>query len=207
MISSAVLLSITTAMAAAASEAAESTDLASTMAPEALAALAIGLVLVAAALIILEFFVISGGIISALAAMLAVGGIILGFEVGNGLGWGMLLLTPVLFIVCVRVGLRRLQSSPLVTQSTVDGDAGYRQFATRFGIAAGSIGVMVTNAMPTGRCRFDGGEADVAMNRGSAKVGQQVRVLRIDGPTIYVAVHTDSSNEVAAATAATTNSH
>ncbi len=66
-------------------------------------------------------------------------------------------------------------------------DAGYHHRATEAGIAAGARGELVTDAMPTGRARFSGGEADVQVLGAALPRGAAIMVLRIEGPVVIVA--------------------
>ncbi|TVR14804.1 MAG: hypothetical protein EA401_03755 [Planctomycetota bacterium] len=156
--------------------------------------LALLLFVLAAFLILLEFFLISGGLLTAVAAVLAVIAIWMGFHVDPVLGWSMLIIAPILAGVIVRYGLRRMQRSSLVTQVSIDGDAGYHHLAETYGIAVGAVGTLSTDAYPTGRCRFAGGEVDVVMRNGSGKRGQRVKVSKLEGASIHVSL-TDSAGE------------
>ena len=102
------------------------------------------------------------------------------------MGWLLLFLVPIIFYSSIRAGLKRLQKSSLVTQASIDGDAGYEHVAEEHGVEIGSIGALTTDAMPTGRCLFSGGEIDVCLESGSGQRGEQVVVIRIDGPEIWV---------------------
>ncbi|TVR39562.1 MAG: hypothetical protein EA402_14545 [Planctomycetota bacterium] len=152
----------------------------------ALAALAIALVIIGVLLFALEFFVVSGGFITALAGVSSVGGIVVGFYATPALGWVLLVSSPLMAIFAIRFGLRRLGNSRLVIQAELTEDAGYHHLAESFAVKPGVIGTLSTDAMPTGRCHFDAGELDVSMESGSGRRGDRVRVLRIDGPEIVV---------------------
>jgi len=154
-----------------------------------LLALALGFLVAAVLLIVLEFFIVSGGVIGALAAISAVCSIWIGFSVHPLVGWALVIIIPIIFYNSIRMGVKRLQSSSFVPQANIEGNAGYKQVADALGIQVGSIGEMTTNAMPTGRCHFPGGEIDVAMESGSGQRMEQVIVTRIDGPEIWVRPH------------------
>ena len=85
-----------------------------------------------------------------------------------------------------RWGIRRVRRSSLVPQSEVVADAGYRHVAEQMGATEGATGEMLTPARPSGRARFAGGECDVQCRGGTLEVGASVRVVAIDGPTIFV---------------------
>lgn len=148
--------------------------------------LAILLFVLAAFFVLLEFFLISGGLLTAVAAVLMVIAIWMGFNIDPAMGWSMLILAPLIGGLIVRFGLRRLQRSSLVTQVNIDGDAGYHHLATSYGIEVGAVGELSTDAYPTGRCRFAGGEVDVVMRNGSGRRGQAVKVAKVEGASIHV---------------------
>ena len=138
-------------------------------------------------LLVIEFLVVSFGLLSLAALASAIGAIWFAFAAGDVLGWAFVVLVPVLAVVLVREGLRRLQTSSVVPQATISGDAGYHHVTERLGIAVGSEGVMVTAAYPTGRARFAAGECDVQVLAGSLEREAAVVVKRIDGPVVFVA--------------------
>lgn len=154
-------------------------------------ALASLLLLAGAGLIILEFFVISGGLIAIAAIGCAAGAVAAAFQAGASAGWAFLVAVPVVGVACIRWALNRVQKTPLVTQAEITADAGYRHATEALGIVPGSQGVLVTHARPTGRARFDGGECDVQSAAGPLDKGRVVTIVRIDGPSVFVAPATE----------------
>lgn len=159
------------------------------------------LLLAAAALLVLEMLLVSFGLLSVAALACALGAVYYAFQLGQAAGYGfvaaIVLITPLL----LRWGLRRMRASKAVAHAEIAGDAGYRQVAERLGIAAGSVGVLVTPAHPTGRARFAGGECDVqARNRALAR-GARVTVTHISGPTVYVTALPDEAGDAGAGAA------
>lgn len=150
-------------------------------------AYAFGLLALAAMLLVVEFLVVSFGLLSVAALASALGAIYFAFIAGDIAGWGFLVLVPVLAVVLVRWGFRRLQTSSAVPHSAVTADAGYHHVTDRIGVAVGACGVMVTDAYPTGRARFTDGECDVQVLGGSLERDAPVVVKRIDGPVVFVA--------------------
>lgn len=149
---------------------------------------AIALILLAAGLLFLELIIVSGGLLGLLAAGAAFLGCYLAWEIGPSAFYSTLAATPIIAILTIRYGLQRLQQSSMVTQATIDSDAGYQQVATRLGIEPGSTGTLQTSAMPTGRARFKNGEVDVTVQHGAGRKGEKIKVIEIDGPTIWVLV-------------------
>ena len=120
------------------------------------------------------------------ALVFAVSGIVLGFGSSPVVGWTLLGATPILAALVTAWGLRRLMRSDLVPKAEITDNAGYRHATESLGIRVGANGVLITDAMPTGRARFPGGEIDVQMEGGAANKGTAVHVLRIEGPTVFV---------------------
>ncbi len=155
-------------------------------------AVAICLILVAAALLFAELIIVSGGLLGLLAACSAGVGCYLAYEIGPGAFYSALALTPIVGVITIRYGLKRLSQSNMVSQVSIDGDAGYESVAAERGVEVGSIGSLETDAMPTGRARFEKGEVDVILKSGAGSTGDKVKVIEIDGPSIYVIIPKDA---------------
>jgi len=147
---------------------------------------AIGLLGLAAVLLLLEFLVVSYGLLAIAALACSIAGIALGFSSSPMVGWTLLGMTPILAALVVSWGLRRLMRSDLVPKQEITEDAGYRHATAGMGITIGTRGTLVTDAMPTGRARFPGGELDVQVEGPAAMKGTVVTVRRIEGPSIVV---------------------
>jgi len=148
--------------------------------------IALGLLVAAFVLLILEFFIVSGGILGLGAVVLAVSGIVMAFQVHALVGWGLVVATPIAAVAVVRWGVRRLQETRVVAQGVSGGRASYEEVAGSRGISIGSEGVMLTDAFPGGRARFEGGVIDVVARGGSLEKGAPIRVAAIEGPTAFV---------------------
>lgn len=149
--------------------------------------LAIALLLLAGVLLLLEFLVVSYGLLAIAALGCAIGGIVLGFGSSPVVGWTLLGATPILAALVTAWGLRRLMRSALVPKEEITENAGYRHATESLGITIGAHGTLVTDAMPTGRARFPGGDIDVQVEGAAANKGTVITVLRIEGPTVFVA--------------------
>lgn len=147
----------------------------------ALALLALGVVL-----LVFEFFIVSFGVLLAGSIASTAAAIYFAFRAGDVVGWGMVILVPILAVFLVRRGLARLRTSHIVPKSEITGEAGYHHVADRLGIGPGSIGTMVTPARPSGRARFPGGECDVQVRGGTLETSARVVVGEIDGAIIFV---------------------
>ena len=150
--------------------------------------LALGLLVLAVALLVLELFVVSFGILLVGSIASAIGAIHYAFAADDAAGWAMAVIVPILAVVLGRWGLARIrQSRTLVPKGEITAEAGYHHHAETVGVRPGAAGVMVTPARPSGRARFDGGECDVQVQSGSLGAREKVVVLRIDGPIVFVA--------------------
>ncbi len=157
--------------------------------------LAIALLVLAAGLLLLEFLVVSYGLLAIAALGCAIAGIVLGFGSSPVVGWTLLGVSPILAALVTAWGLRRLMRSSLVPKEEISGNAGYRHAADSLGISIGSRGTLVTDAMPTGRARFPGGDLDVQVEGPAVSKGAVVTVRRIEGPVVFVAPDSGTSHE------------
>ncbi len=154
---------------------------------------ACGMLLVGVGLLILEFFVVSFGLIS-LAALASVGfAIYFAFQAGELPGWAFVVATPLLAVWITRWGIERVRKSSVVPRAEVTADAGYRHLADDLGVAPGSVGELVTPARPSGRARFPGGQCDVQLRGPLLGPGAKIVVERIDGPIIFVVAAGDDA--------------
>ena len=145
--------------------------------------LALGLLILAVALLVLELFVVSFGILLVASVASAAAAIHYAFVASDATGWAMTVAVPILAMVLARWGIARIRRSHrLVPKSEITAEAGYHHHAETVGVRPGAAGVMVTPARPSGRARFDDGECDVQVQSGSLGRGAKVMVLRIDGP-------------------------
>lgn len=140
----------------------------------------------AVALLVLEVLIVSFGLFGILAVGAATYGIVLAFDLGPLAGWSFLLVSPVIAVVVLRWGLRRLGRSSIVPQSEISGSSGAREITQRLGIDLGTEGRLTTHARPGGRAHFPGGECDVQVVGGALDRGTVVVVKRIDGPMVFV---------------------
>ncbi len=163
------------------------------LAPWQALAIAAALLTLALVLILLEFIIPSFGLLTLAATGCAVGAVLTAFQAGSTWGAGSVIAAPVLAIVAIRWGIQRLQSSRFVPQATINGDAGYHQYAERSGISIGSRGVLMTAPRPTARARFPDGVADVQVRGTLPEVGDAVVVQDIRGAIIFVVADSTSA--------------
>ena len=151
-----------------------------------LAGYAVALLGLGAVLLVLEFFVVSFGLLAAGAAASTVAALYLAFLAGEAVGWVLLVSVPLLAWHITRWGLGRIRRSHVVPKSEIRSEAGYHHATERLGVGPGSVGVMVTPARPSGRARFPGGECDVQTRGRPLESAARVVVVAIDGPTVFV---------------------
>lgn len=184
---------ITAALATVVAVLAETTDAIETIPATAEATgsplfVAVALLLLAIGLIVVEFIVVSGGLLGLLAIISAIAAVAYAFADGPLAGWVFIALTPIVGILILKAGMDRLRRSPLVTQTEITSDAGYHHAFADQGLAHGSHGVLVTPARPSGRARFAGLtgpiEVDVQIRGGAGETGAQVTILAIEGPVV-----------------------
>ncbi len=182
-----------TLLAQVAAPAVESTA----MSPQSAIAWAIALLILSAGLAIVEFLVVSWGMLLVGAAVSSIAAIALAFHAHPMAGWTFVVIVPVLFVFIIRSGfglMRRNAAAVLPTEITAD--AGIRHQATQAGVAVGTLGELVTNAFPTGRARFGGTgnpvELDVQVQGAVLSKGERVVVLSIDGAVISVGAARDT---------------
>ena len=147
---------------------------------------AILLLLAGLTLLILEFFIVSLGLLSIGSLACALTAIYFAFKLGAIVGYGFIAVATLSAIIIIRWGMRRIQTSSAVPKTAITSDAGYHHVAQRLGIKIGATGTLVTPARPTGRARFAGGECDVQARSQSLEPGTDVIVDKIDGAIIYI---------------------
>ena len=152
---------------------------------------AIALLILSAALAIVEFLIVSWGMLLIGATVTSIAAIALAFHASPAAGWVFVAIVPVMAFFIVRSGFVLMKrNSAAVLPTEITADAGIRQVATQAGVAVGTIGELVTNAFPTGRARFGGEKApvtlDVQVQGAVLSRGERVVVLAIDGAVITV---------------------
>lgn len=149
-------------------------------------AASLALAVAASAAAAAELLFVSFGILGAIALGCGVGAVMLAFQVHPIAGWAMLALAPVGIWYALAWALRRMRSGVGTVQAEISSDAGYSNEAQRLGVAAGAVGELVTDALPTGRARFPQGELDVSVQGSTLPRHARVRVIRVDGPVVLV---------------------
>ena len=146
----------------------------------------VGLLALALVLLVLEFFVVSFGVLLILWLACVAGSLWYAFAAGELIGWIFVLVIPVLGYFVTRWGLERVKQSSLVTQAEITSEAGYHHATDRINAREGVVGEMMTAARPTGRARFSEGECDVQVRGKPLEKGARVVIENIDGPIVFV---------------------
>jgi len=157
------------------------------------------LVVLYVALVVAEFFVPSGGLLGAAAAVAAITAVIIGFTHSVSFGLTilavLLVLTPVMFVLMVRLWprtvigrhmLNRPQKSTVTTSTgptTLDG-APLQEFVGRFGTAR-------TDLLPSGQVVIDGHKANAISNGQPIDSGSPVKVLKVQASQVQVRIATE----------------
>jgi membrane-bound ClpP family serine protease len=161
------------------------------MSPTAAIGWASLLLVLAGVLAVVEFLVVSWGMLIIGAVISAVAAVALSFQAGPAAGWTFLVLTPGVGIAAVAIGLRLMRRTKAAVMSTeITADAGLHHVADSHGVGPNALGELMTKAYPTGRARFNGRhgpvELDVVVQGAVLDQGARVVVLAISGPTITV---------------------
>jgi membrane-bound ClpP family serine protease len=158
---------------------------------------AVALLVLAAALAVVEFLVVSWGMLLVGSVISAIAAVALAFQANTTVGWIFIGIVPVLAYYVCRSGfslMRRNSAAVMPTELTED--AGVRHTAERAGVAIGALGEMTTNAFPTGRARFSGAHGpvvlDVQVQGPVLSSGDRVVILAISGPSITVGAAPDT---------------
>lgn len=149
-------------------------------------AVSICLLIVAGAMLFFEMLIVSGGILALISIACAAAACYLAYEVGPIFFWAIVLLTPTVGFFIIRVGISKLMNSSMVPQAEITDNAGYGHVAKSLGVEVGSTGALSTDAMPTGRGKFSDGELDVILQSGAGSKGDKIKVIEIDGPSVFV---------------------
>ena len=152
---------------------------------------AILLILVGLALLAMELFIPSGGILAFLSVSALGGAIVLGFMQGNAVGLGMLVLVmvglPVTVILLFRVWpqtpigrriLLRVQSSEDVLPDNPK--------QQRLRELVGQIGVAKSQMLPSGAITIEGRTIDAYSEGMPIEAGQKVIVIEVHGTRVVV---------------------
>lgn len=153
-----------------------------------------GLLLGAIALVGIEVFVPSGGVIGVVAFLLALAGVIAFWMVSWVWGSISLLIVLILAPVCVNFALRIMPNTPVGRRLILSEDAdvmvqqALREQARNEQEQAlvGATGVALTDLRPIGAAQIEGTRVEVMAEGGSIDAGLPIRVTAVNGNQIRV---------------------
>ncbi|QDV14088.1 hypothetical protein CA51_39820 [Rosistilla oblonga] len=144
-------------------------------------------------LIIVEFFVPSGGVLAIASGLTLVGSIVVGFSVSPR--WGMIMVVLVAVIVPVVLGMTvRLWPRTPMGRSIMARQPGDPlpdvlpddDFHRKIKSLQGRVGVAASDMLPNGTIKIDGEKFDAVSSGGVIDRGQNVEVFRVDSGKLHV---------------------
>lgn len=147
----------------------------------------------ALALVVLEAFVPSGGVLGILAGLAAIGGIVMFWRFDSV--WGMVSLGVTLVALPFVIGavLWIAPNTPIGRALTLHDE---QQRVNEEGpppnaddptaIAVGTEGIALTDLRPVGACKINGRRIDCIAQAGLIESGTKVKVLRVEGSSVRV---------------------
>jgi len=163
---------------------------------------AIVLFLVALCLLVVEFFIPSGGLIAVTAGAAFLASIFVAFTVSAGWGFTMILIVAIVVPVVLSLTIRFWPRTPMGRRmmTRVPGDPlpdvlPDDEHHQRIRSLLGRVGVAETDLLPNGSIRIDGRRYD-AVASGAIDANQTIEVHRIDADKLHVRATTRSLNDV-----------
>jgi membrane-bound serine protease (ClpP class) len=162
----------------------------------ALAWWVVGLLSLAAAMVALELFVPSGGLIAVVAGLCALGGVVLAFKISILTGTIALGLVVVLTPTILWMAFKVFPSTPvgrhiILTEGTTEEDIQRRQYerhaeAEAISSLIGAEAKALTGLRPGGTIRLDGEDIEAFAETGIIPAGTRVVVTSVNGRQIRV---------------------
>ena len=147
-------------------------------------------VLVGVILLVVEMFMPGFGIPGISGSILLLAGIVMTwFEYGAKVGLGMTVAVLAVLGIVISISLKsvngdRMKNSPLILRDAVnDGGKSERE---EMQLLVGKEGKTVTALRPVGAAEFECGKLNVQGDAEFIEKGVNVRIMRVDGTTIYV---------------------
>ena len=147
-------------------------------------------VLVGVILLVVEMFMPGFGIPGISGSILLLAGIVMTwFEYGAKVGLGMTVAVLAVLGIVISISLKsvngdRMKNSPLILRDAVnDGGKSERE---EMQLLVGKEGKTVTALRPVGAAEFECGKLNVQGDAEFIEKGATVRIIRVDGTTIYV---------------------
>jgi membrane-bound ClpP family serine protease len=150
-----------------------------------------------AILIIAEVFVPSGGLISIMALICVIGGVVIFFNHSSVAGWiGVviaIIMIPSVLVLAYRVfpKTRFGKNVTLAPPKRPQGDA--IPDTPELQKMLGAVGIVLTPLRPVGTCDFSGQRVECVAESGYVKKGNKVEVIKVESTQITVRVIEESS--------------
>ena len=153
------------------------------------------------ALLLVELFVPSGGILSVLAAVSLVAGIVFMFNVSQTAGMVSAICALILLPVVIAFGFKIAPDTPFIKWLTLHDQQ--RRLVTTGDSApsaeqapslVGATGKAVTDLRPIGKCLLNGKREECLAIGGIIKAGTPIKVVSVDGMHIKVRADEPSKN-------------
>ncbi len=147
-------------------------------------------VLVGVILLVVEMFMPGFGIPGISGSILLLAGIVMTwFEYGAKVGLGMTVAVLAVLGIVISISLKsvngdRMKNSPLILRDAVN-DSGKSE-REEMQLLVGKEGKTVTALRPVGAAEFECGKLNVQGDAEFIEKGVNVRIMRVDGTTIYV---------------------
>lgn len=147
-------------------------------------------VLVGVVLLVVEMFMPGFGIPGISGAVLLLAGIVMTwFEYGAKVGLGMAVALLALLGIVISISLKSVNSGRLTNSELVLRDAvndGGKSEREEMQLLVGKEGTTVSALRPVGAAEFECGKLNVQGDSEFIEKGVKVRIIRVDGTTIYV---------------------
>jgi membrane-bound ClpP family serine protease len=153
---------------------------------------AVFLYLACAALIIAEVFVPSGGLISILALVCLIGGIVIFFNHSSIAGWSGLIIAiimiPSVLIVAYKIFPKTKfgKNVTLTPPERQQGDA--IPDTSNLKQMLGAVGIVLTPLRPVGMCDFSGRRVECVAESGYVDKGKKVEVIDVESTQLTVRI-------------------
>ncbi|WP_404310596.1 NfeD family protein [Neorhodopirellula lusitana] len=174
---------------------------------------AVALLIVFYALVVAELFIPSGGLLGAIAVIVAITSVIIGFTVSVTFGVTLflvyLLTTPILFVVALYVWPKTRLGRSMLNRDALETDTTGPPPTTLDGVPleqlVGQLGQATSSLLPSGQVKVDGHKTTAVSTGLPIESGQWVKVVRLYGGKIQVREATPEEVEVATNAAAPRN--
>lgn len=147
-------------------------------------------VLVGVVLLVVEMFMPGFGIPGISGAVLLLAGIVMTWlEYGAKVGLGMTVAVLALLGIVISISLKSVKSGRLTDSELVLRDAvndGGKSEREEMQLLVGKEGTTLTALRPVGAAEFECGKLNVQGDSEFIEKGVKVRIIRVDGTTIYV---------------------